>query len=206
MAFRIHKYDSVVVRDNERYTEQYGEGMIVDEYIRSVDRDSARRWISLRALEWMNLVLFAGQPLVPLFLLFGAWWIVILSVYLLNIAWMAFRYRFYSLDLSILAVILARFRWISAIGGGMILFVQGHYPIAFLAALWPLLCAIIVLPGKLNRVEMMIGKTLEHRLGDRGRGLSMLGINSSEELSQEELIAARMPARHTRKAIAELQQ
>ncbi len=166
--------------------------MILDEYLPRLNDEEIRRWISLRAVEWMNWPLFVSQPIIPVAMIFLKWWETILAMFILNIGWSAIKYKHYSIPIAISGVVFVRLRWIAAITCGIYFLTMNDYPLAFLSVLWPLLCPLIVIPGKLERTRQIIYKALECYYAFPSRELPMQTLDEEESFSSEEKVLSKL--------------
>jgi hypothetical protein len=70
--------------------------------------EEIQRWLHLRAIEWSGFPSFLSQIIVPILFIFYPWWLVVLGVVLVGLAWCVVRYWFISatiLDTACLAVV-----------------------------------------------------------------------------------------------------
>lgn len=123
--------------------------------------DEIRRYLLLRAVEWSNFPNFLSQPLVPIFLLYYPWYLVIPCVLGVNLLWSLIRYQFISAELACLVVTPIRiFTWPSAIGSAIALLMHEFYGTAFLALIWPAIVGLFSIPAQYGVIEREIGTQL----------------------------------------------
>ncbi len=111
-----------------------------------------QQWAFVRAIEWADWPLFSSQPLAPALLVVFPWYYVLLSVVGVNSLWWLIRYKWVSLRLADLGVILIKMKWPVAIGVGIYEFVNGRRTTAVISALWPAIAAImgLIIPSRAN--------------------------------------------------------
>jgi hypothetical protein len=122
--------------------------------------DETRRWLSLRSIEWMAWPSFVSQPIIPILLITYTWWQLLLIVIFVEIIWTPLRYRFVSFYLVELGVFFVKLKWPASIISFIYLLTDARYGTAILALLWPLVAAVIGVPGKVGRVESVLAKRI----------------------------------------------
>ncbi len=100
------------------------------------------QWCWLRASEWGCWPVFLSIPIVPIFLIFTKWWIVIGSVAILSILWSPIR-DIIGNNISIAAVSIGAYlvvlKWITCPLAAFILILHHKYILAIIALLWPVI-------------------------------------------------------------------
>jgi hypothetical protein len=134
--------------------------MYHNEYFTGLTDEEIRRWIWLRSIEWANWPIFISQPLIPIALVFFKWWLVLVIIYTTNIFWSVVRYKYFNPFAATLAAYFVKLRWFVAIGCGVYLFIHSDYELAMIAFLWPLLSGVLVLSGKLERIQELITRAI----------------------------------------------
>ena len=115
-----------------------------------------QRWLHLRAIEWAGWPSFITQPIVPVLLIFLAWFWIIAGLFTLNVIWAAVRCSFVSPRLAQLAVYFVILKWPASLGSAIYLFISGRYVIGIVALLWPFLSGLVGIPGKVGVVETIL--------------------------------------------------
>jgi len=160
-------------------------------YIHGLSAKELKRFIWLRAIEWANWPLFVSQPVIPIAMIFLNWWWVVGGIIFLNALWSTIKYRFFSLPAAMAGVIFVRLRWIAVIISGLYFACIQNYYLAFLAVLWPILSALIVFPGKLNRIRSLIAKSIGYNSELQMKSL----LAEDEPSSTKEKILLRLPGK-----------
>jgi len=119
-----------------------------------------KRWLFLRAIEWNAWPTFISQPIVPVLLIFFPWWQIFLGVLLIDLIWMFVRFRYINFFLVELGVFFVKLKWPAAVLSSVYLLVEGKYVIAILSLLWPLLAAVVGIPGNIGKVELLLAKKI----------------------------------------------
>ena len=102
------------------------------------------RWNWLRAVEWGRWPIFLSQAFAPAALLIVSWIAVIIGVMLLNVLWAVFvRYKYVSVSLAFLGVLVAKLKWINSPLMGYYFYSHDRPFVAAIALFWPLLIFII---------------------------------------------------------------
>src|ERR1700730_15669104 len=84
-----------------------------------------RRWLWLRATEWLNFPSFVSQPIVPILLIFFYWPYVLGGVFAADVLWAFIRYSYVNVRAATYAVnFVAPSKWPAAIGSSVFLFVH----------------------------------------------------------------------------------
>ena len=123
--------------------------------------DEIKRWLMLRALEWVAFPAYISQPLAPIMCIFFPWYWVIATVVVLGILWSLIRYSYVNVTIANIAYTLVVWaKWPCAIGSAIYLFLH-HQPVPGLVALfWPLLGGLIGVPGKVGVIELAFAKKI----------------------------------------------
>lgn len=100
--------------------------------------------------------------MVPVLLIFYRWYLVLITVFLLDVLWAAIRYRYVNVAAAKYAVYFVTFcKWPAALGSAIYLFVQHSYLAGILAVAWPLgLCGLVGVPGKIGTVELLFARKI----------------------------------------------
>lgn len=115
----------------------------------------------LRAMEWLNWPTFISQPAVPILFIFYPWYFVIGGIFVLDVLWAGIRYKLVSPVAARLAVPFVAFsKWPVAIGSGIYLLAHHIYFVGVLALAWPLVCGIVMVPGKIGLVQRLFLRKL----------------------------------------------
>jgi hypothetical protein len=110
----------------------------------------------LRATEWLNWPTFISQPVVPILFIFYPWYSVIGGIFLLDVLWAGIRYKYVSPGAARMAVPFVTFcKWPAAIGSGIYLLAHHTYFAGVLALAWPLVCSIVMVPGKIGVMQRL---------------------------------------------------
>ncbi|MGD0338514.1 MAG: hypothetical protein ABSB78_06970 [Bacteroidota bacterium] len=141
------------------------------EYLTGLTDEEVRRWIWLRSIEWANWPIFISQPLIPIAIIFFKWWLVLVMIYTINIFWSGVRYKYFDPLSATLAAFFVKLRWPAAIGCGVYLFIHSNYELAMVACLWPLLSGLLVLSGKLERIQELLNGTMGYNREPENDGL-----------------------------------
>ncbi len=111
----------------------------------------------LRAAEWTNWPTFISQPLVPILFVFYPWYSIIVGLFAVDVLWAGIRYKYVNVTAARAAVpVVAYAKWPAAIGSAIYLFIQHRYFAGVLALAWPLVCGIVMVPGKIGLVQRLI--------------------------------------------------
>lgn len=112
-------------------------------------------WCWLRAVEWNAWPAFVSQPIVPLFFLIWPWWVVVVSLIVVNVFWGLFvRYNVVIPTLAEFGVYFVKLKWLTVPLVVVLLIMRGQYQLAVVALFWPWLAGIVgYVPGGL------VGKT-----------------------------------------------
>lgn len=156
--------------------------MFYNEYLTGLRDEEVRRWIWLRSIEWANWPIFISQPLIPIAIIFFKWWLVLVMIYTTNIFWSGVRYKYFNPLSATLAAFFVKLKWPAAIGCGMYLFIHSNYELAMIACLWPLLSGVLVLSGKLERIQELLARTIGYHREVESYGLPS-AIQRNETIS-----------------------
>ena len=113
------------------------------------------------------------------------------GIIFINVLWSAIKYRAFSLPAAMAGVFFVRLRWSAVIISGLYFACTQNYYLAFLAVLWPVLCALIVVPGKLNSVRILIAKSIGYNSELQMKSL----LAEDEPTSAEKKISLRLPGK-----------
>lgn len=142
-----------------------------NKYLTGLTDEEAKRWIWLRSIEWANWPMFISQPLVPIAIIFFKWWSVLVMIYTVNILWSGVRYKYFNPLSATLAAYFVKLTWPVVIGCGIYLLIHSNYELAMIACLWPLLSGMLVLSGKLERIQGLITRAVGYHREDKNDGL-----------------------------------
>lgn len=160
--------------------------------------DEITRWLWLRAVEWGSFPSYLSQLFVPILLLFYPWYFVIGGVVAASLLWCLVRYSFVSPALAGAVVLpVLWLKWPVALGSSIYLFAHGHWGVAMLGLVWPLVAAFTCPPANVGPLQ----RALAQRLGLSAKGSSAEDVESSESGEQRskdampEPVAVRNPTR-----------
>src|SRR5438874_7290825 len=101
-------------------------------------------WCWLRAVEWNAWPAFVSQPIVPLLFLIWPWWLVVVSVFVVNVFWGLFvRYNLISPALAEFGVYFVKTKWLTVPFVVVLLIMWNQYLPAIVTLLWPWLAGIV---------------------------------------------------------------
>lgn len=133
------------------------------------------QWCWLRAVEWGRWPIFISQIFAPPMLLIFDWLTVIIIFVVLNILWSLFvRYKFVSINLAFMGVLVTKLKWLICPLFGYYFFSRNNILLTAIALFWPLLIFII---GALPTTQIgVIQNMFMNKLGYTKNDLS---INSN---------------------------
>ena len=133
------------------------------------------QWCWLRAVEWGRWPIFISQIIAPPMLLIFNWLTVIIIFVVLNVLWSLFvRYKFVSINLAFMGVLVTKLKWLICPLLGYYFFSLNNILLAAIALFWPLLIFII---GALPTTQIgVIQNMFMNKLGYTKNDLS---INSN---------------------------
>jgi hypothetical protein len=142
-------------------------------FLRKYGDEQMKRWLFLRAVEWIAWPIFITQPMVPLLLIWFPLWRVLLSIAAASLAWRVVCVFLVSPALSWMgAWFVTVAKWPSALIAAAVLGSRGRYLAAAIALAWPFLTGLITAPvaflAALFRLRAQVGHielTLAHRTG-----------------------------------------
>ncbi len=102
------------------------------------------KWCWLRAVEWGEWPLFLSQLIVPILLLFFAWWKIVAIVVVITWIWVLIRYKYVSIILSGSGPFVIILKWPISIGVGIYFLVKGIYLLAAISAFWPVITLFLL--------------------------------------------------------------
>ncbi len=121
-------------------------------------------YITSRASEWANYPLFVSESFVPiLFYFVKQWWAVIIGMYVINLLWIPFRYKFFSAKASEFAWKLNKFKWGIILGISILYFVKNMLLSGILTLIWPFIALILIMfspPFDLEKIEERVTEKL----------------------------------------------
>jgi hypothetical protein len=119
-----------------------------------------RQYLIARAIEWNNWPGFLSQPIVPIFLIFYKWWLILLVVFLLAILWRFIKYKYINVNLAEFGIFFAKVKWINIPVSVIYLISEGSYGFAILAFIWPFIASGLGAGGRLGDIERIFAKKL----------------------------------------------
>jgi len=138
------------------------------------------RWLHLRAIEWSGWATFISLPIVPVLLIFYPWYLVLIGLLCIDLAWQFVQHVFVSVRLSeISCLAVAWLQWPAAVGSSVWLIVQGRLGVGILALLWPLAGSFVTAPidvvlgwfgirRSIGSIELSLANKLGHAAQDAG--------------------------------------
>jgi len=112
----------------------------------------------LRSVEWNAWPAFVSQPGVPLLFLIWPWWIVLISLILINVSWGLFiRYNVVIPAIAEFGVYFVKLKWITVPVAAIYLMMRHEYLLTVITLFWPWLAGILGCfpPGLVGKTQKM---------------------------------------------------
>ncbi len=116
-------------------------------------------YFTARASEWANYPLFVLQSFIPILFYFTKWWYLVIGIYILNLLWVPFRYKFVNVKLLDFGWKLNKAKWVILLATGVFLFSKRLIVEGLIAFVWPFVTLILVMlspPFDVDKIKKMI--------------------------------------------------
>ncbi len=116
-------------------------------------------YFTARASEWANYPLFVSQSFIPILFYFTKWWYLVIGIYILNLLWVPFRYKFVNVKLLDFGWKLNKAKWVILLATGVFLFSKRLIVEGLIAFVWPFVTLILVMlspPFDVDKIKKMI--------------------------------------------------
>ncbi len=116
-------------------------------------------YFTARAAEWANYPLFILQSFIPILFYFTKWWYLVIGVYVLNLLWVPFRYKFVNIKLLDFGWRLNKAKWVILLATGVFLFSKRLIVEGLIAFVWPFITLMLVMlspPFDVDKIKDMI--------------------------------------------------